>query len=95
MPAKKNVRCERCGKRLKKGGDNYRLECSVTADFDGCLDASIANTSPEEILDEIEKSEVTEAELEEQVYFNTRQKLCHDCRNIIVSFLKGYEPDAR
>lgn len=95
MPAKRIVRCQRCGKRLKKGGDNYRLECSLVADFDGYIDTSISKTNVEKIVGEIETSGMTEAELQEQVYFILRQKLCLDCRNEIVNFLKGYDSDER
>ena len=95
MSAKKIVRCQRCGKRLKKGGDNYRLECSIIADFDGYIDMSGKPGALEELIDEIAASDMTESELQEQVHFVLKQKLCFDCRNAIVDFLKGYEWDAQ
>ena len=89
MPEKETSRCQRCGRRLKKGGNNYRLECSVMADFDGYIDAAAAKTPAEKIVEEIETSGMTEQELEEQVYFVLKQKLCSNCRDEIVEFLKG------
>ena len=84
------VRCQRCGKRLKKGGDNYRLECIIASDFDGYINIASSKQSIIKLTDEIELSGLTEQELEEQVYFRLTQKLCHDCRNELVDFLKGY-----
>ncbi len=95
MAEKKIVRCQRCGKRLKRGGDNYRLKCTLTADFDGYIDTSISNANIEKIIGEIETSGMTEAELQEQVYFVLNQKICLDCRNEVVNYLKGYDVDER
>ena len=92
MTAKKIVRCQRCGKRLKHGGDNYRLDCAIVADFDGYIENSLAGET-EEIIEEIELSELTETELDEQVCFMLKQKLCRECREEIVNFLKGFEPN--
>jgi hypothetical protein len=94
MKDKKIVRCQRCGKRLKKGGDNYRLACSIVADFDGYIDMSVSSfDSAEEIVEEIKVSGMTEKELEEQVYYALNQKLCRDCREEIIAFLKGTATD--
>ncbi|OQX92370.1 MAG: hypothetical protein B6D58_03215 [candidate division Zixibacteria bacterium 4484_95] len=89
MNNKNKARCERCGKRLKKGGNNYRLECHIVSDFDGYLDASATKKSWQNIAKEIEQSGLTEKELEEQVYFKLEQKLCLDCRSEVINFLKG------
>ena len=91
MTDKKNVRCYHCGKRLKKGGDNFRLECTITADFDGYIDTSVARKGLENVIEEIELSGLTEKELEEQVYLCLKRRMCFDCRNEIVNFLKGFE----
>jgi len=80
--------CARCGKRLKKGGDNYRLECSIVSDFDGYLDPGASKRAPEELLDEINESGLTAQELEEQVYYSLKQRLCFDCRCRVIEFLK-------
>ncbi|NLI15211.1 MAG: hypothetical protein GX409_02870 [candidate division Zixibacteria bacterium] len=88
---KEVLRCGRCGKRLKKGGDNYRLACTVASHFDGYLDLAAVNREPTEVLSEIEESGLTEKELSEQVYFKIEQLLCFDCRREIVEFLKGKE----
>jgi hypothetical protein len=94
MTEKKIVRCQRCGKRLKKGGDNYRLACSIVADFDGYIDMNVSSSgSVEGIIEEIKISGMTEKELEEQVYYVLNQKLCRDCREDIIAFLKGTETD--
>jgi hypothetical protein len=89
MREKKGIRCGQCGKRLKKGGDNYRLECTVVSDFDGYINVPAKQTDIQELFDEIQYSGLTEQELQEQVYFHLKQKLCLDCRNKIVNFLKG------
>lgn len=91
MKAKKPVRCKLCGKRLKKGGDNYRLECTVISDFDGYINLSASQTDIRELIDDIEHTGLTEQELNEQVYFKLKGKLCLDCRNRVVNFIKGQE----
>jgi len=93
MAEKKDARCHRCGRRLKKGGDNYRLDCTIIADFDGYIDNSKTIKEINEVVDEIELSGLTEEELQEQVYLNIKQKLCFDCRNEIASYLKGISSD--
>ncbi len=95
MHRKKIARCGRCGKRLKRGGDNYRLECTIVADFDGYIDVPAGRKGIREIVEEIELSGMTEQELQEQVYYCLKGKLCLDCRNEIVNFLKGYDKDER
>ena len=50
MSIKKPVRCELCSKRLKKGGDNYCLECSVISDFDGYINLSASQKDIQEII---------------------------------------------
>jgi hypothetical protein len=89
MTIKENSRCSRCGKRLRKGGDNYRLDCTVVSNFDGHLDLTVVNRSPEELVAEIAESGLSEQELAEQVYFKLEQLICFDCRNAIIDFLKG------
>ncbi len=91
MSDKKIVRCERCGKRLRKGGDNYRLDCTVVSDFDGYINISASQEDIEESIKEIELSGLTPQELEEQVYFRCKQKLCFNCRNSVVNFIKGLD----
>jgi len=93
MVEKKDARCHRCGQRLKKGGDNYRLDCTIIADFDGYIDNSTAQKGLNEAIEEIELSGLTEEELQEQVYLNIKQKLCFDCRNEIANYLKGISSD--
>lgn len=91
MAIKEVSRCGRCGKRLKKGGDNYRLACTISSHFDGYLDATVANREPAELLSEIAESGLTGDDLTEQVYFKLEQILCFDCRSDIVEYLKRKE----
>jgi hypothetical protein len=87
----KGNRCGLCGRRLRKGGDNYRIECTIVADFDGYLHISSDNAEIQKIIEDIEYSGLSERELEEQVYFHFKQKLCSECRHKTVNFLKGIE----
>jgi len=89
MADKKVLRCGRCDKRLRKGGDNYRLSCTIASDFDGYLDATAINRDPGELITEISESGLTADELNEQVYFKIEQLLCFECRANIVEYLKG------
>jgi hypothetical protein len=91
MADKQTFRCGRCGKRLKKGGDNYRLQCSVASHFDGYLDATATNRDSAELISEITESGLTEDELTEQVYYKLEQLLCFDCRVEVVEYLKRKE----
>lgn len=91
MAVKESNRCGRCGKRLKKGGDNYRLTCTIASHFDGYIDATVANREQADLLSEIAESDLSEDELTEQVYFKLEQLLCFDCRSEIVEYLKGKE----
>ncbi len=93
MSIDRKRRCERCGRRLRKGGDNYLLKLAVVSDFDGYLDPKIWHKSPAELIEQIERSPLTEQELEEQVFFTLDKKICLECRNSIVTFLKGSEGD--
>jgi hypothetical protein len=89
MAKKEAARCSRCGKRLRKGGDNYRLQCAIVSDFDGYLDMTVINKDWQEITRDITQSGLSEEELAEQVYFKLNQLLCFDCRNFVIDFLKG------
>jgi len=91
MTDKKNVRCYHCGRRLKKGGDNYRLECTIVADFDGYIYTSDAPEDIEGMVEDIELSGLTGEELQEQVYYNLKRRLCHQCRDEIVKYMKGLD----
>mgnify|MGYP000072065291 CR=1 FL=1 len=93
MSDDRKSRCERCGRRLRKGGDNYLLKVMIVSDFDGCLDPRILHESPAELIEQIEQSPLNEQELEEQVIYGLDQKICLECRNSIVAFLKGSEGD--
>lgn len=91
MADKQAFRCGRCGKRLKKGGDNYRLQCIIASHFDGYLDVAAARRDPAELISEIAESGLAEDELTEQVYYRLEQLLCFDCRAKVVEYLKRKE----
>ena len=89
MNMKKAATCSLCGKRLRKGGDNYRIECVIASDFDGYINMPANQADIQKLIDDINLSDLGEEELNEDVYFELKGKLCHSCRNEIVDFIKG------
>jgi uncharacterized protein with PIN domain len=89
MSDRKMNRCARCGKRLRKGGDNFNFACTITADFDGYINISPGPGKIEKTIQDIELSGLTAPELEQQVYFDRRFKLCFDCRNEVEKIIRG------
>jgi len=84
----KAIRCGRCGKRLRKGGDNYRFNCEIASDFDGHIQINPDKIEFENIIDDVVTSGKSSEELEEDVYFERKHKLCHPCRDEIVILIK-------
>jgi hypothetical protein len=85
-------RCGICGKRFKKGGARYRIDFEIVSDFDGHIE-DFANKPKgylekkiAKILDETE--DMTEEELEEEVYLKRNWLVCLSCRARFVRFLK-------
>jgi len=82
--AKVKARCEVCGKRFKKGGARYWVTFSIISGFDGHIEDF--SKKPEDHLekkvDEIlkETENMSEQELEEEVYLNRRWLVCVACR---------------
>ena len=78
------LRCDFCGKRFKKGGTRYRIKVEVLSDFDGHLEDW--SKKPEDYLQEkIRKAledtkDMTEKEIEEQVYLKREFLACVKCR---------------
>jgi ribosomal protein S27E len=87
MGAVTKVRCARCGKRLKKGGLSYRLKAELLSHFDGYIQDS--GKSLAELVEKIEQDmeQMTEEQLQTQVYQKFEYIVCPDCRNEIERFL--------
>ncbi len=78
------LRCGFCGKRFKKGGTRYRIKVEVFSDFDGHLEDW--SKKPEDyLLEKVRKAledteDMTEKEIEEQVYLKRELLACVKCR---------------
>ncbi|MGB2805391.1 MAG: hypothetical protein WBD64_10920 [Candidatus Zixiibacteriota bacterium] len=91
-PSKVKARCEVCGKRFKKGGTRYRVNLEIISDFDGYIED--VSKKPEdhlkkkigEILRETE--EMSEQELEEEIYLKRNWRVCVNCRAKLLNVLK-------
>jgi len=87
-------RCQRCGKRFKKGGLKYHLKAELISDFDGYLSVPYSHRKDyaQEIKDTVEALKGKSGkELEEEVYRKFEFLLCVDCKKRLVSFLKCRE----
>lgn len=90
--SKTKLRCDVCGKRFKKGGTRYRVNLEVISDFDGYIED--VSKKPEdhlkkkigEILRETE--EMSEQELEEEIYLRRKWRLCVNCRAKLLKLFK-------
>jgi hypothetical protein len=89
--AEKKQRCARCGKRLKKGGMAYRLKAELLSHFDGYLHDSGDGLA--ELVSKIgtEMEQLTEEELEKQIYQRFDYIICPVCRDEIEHFLHPTE----
>ncbi len=89
---KGKLRCDLCGKRFKKGGTRYRINLEVVSDFDGYIEDF--SKKPHDYLEEKVASildqtkEMTEEELEEEVYLKRNWLVCVACRDKLVRALK-------
>lgn len=85
----KKLRCDFCGKGFKKGGTRYRIKIEVISDFNGYLEDW--SKKPEDYLQRkveltIENTKnMTEKEIEEQIYLKRELLSCVRCRD---KFLK-------
>lgn len=93
-PQKQKLRCDMCGKRFKKGQTRYRINIEVISDFDGYIEDF--SKKPEGYLEEKiqkiikETEEMTEKELEEDVYLKRHGLVCVDCREEFLKLLKKF-----
>ena len=80
-------RCARCGKRLRKSGPAYRLKAELVSHFDGRIGGS--NKGLGELVEEIESlmKDMTEEQLQKQVYQKFEYIVCPSCRDEIERFL--------
>lgn len=89
-------RCDFCGKRFKKGSTRYRIRIEVASDFNGYLEDW--SKKPEDFLEKkIHKAledtrDLTEKELEEQIYLKREFRACVKCREDFLRALKGFTP---
>lgn len=83
--------CDRCGKRFKKGQTRYRINVEVISDFDEYIED--LSKKPQDYLEKKiqetikETDELTEKELEEQVYLRRHGLICVNCREEFLRLL--------
>jgi len=91
-PEKTKLRCDLCSKRFKKGGTRYRINLEVISDFDGHIQDT--SNKPDDYLQEKieaileETKQMTEEELEEEVYLKRNWLVCVSCREKFLRVLK-------
>ncbi len=89
---KTRLRCDICGRRFKKGGTRYRIHLEIVSDFNGYIQDF--SKKPEDFLEKkIEKilkqtEDMTEEELQEEVYLKRNLLVCINCREKFIRFLK-------
>lgn len=89
---KTKLRCHLCGKRFKKGGTRYRINLEVISDFDGHIQ-DVSNKPDDHLQKKIEAileetKQMTEEELEEEVYLKRNWLVCVSCREKFLRTLK-------
>jgi hypothetical protein len=90
---KTKPRCDICGKRFKKGGTRYRINFEIISDFDGYIQDFSQKPEDhlkkkiEEILDQTK--DMSEEELEEEVYLKRNWLVCVDCRARLLRLLES------
>lgn len=90
-PSKQKLRCHVCGKRFKKGQTRYRINVEVISDFDGYIEdfskkpQDYLEKKIEKIIEETE--EMSEKELEEEVYLKRNGLICVNCREEFLKLL--------
>lgn len=91
---KEKLRCAVCGKRFKKGATRYRINIEVISDFDGYLEdfskkpQDYLERKIQEVIEETQ--ELTEKELEEQVYLKRQGLICVNCREEFLKLLSKF-----
>jgi protein-arginine kinase activator protein McsA len=90
--AETKLRCHICGKRFKKGATRYRINLEIVSDFDGYIED--VSKKPEGHLEEKigeilkETGEMSEQELEEEIYLKRNWRVCVNCRERFLTVLK-------
>ena len=90
--AKTKLRCDICGRRFKKSGTRYRINLEIVSDFDGYIEDFSKKPKDHlekkigKILDETK--DMTEKELEEEIYLKRNWLVCTNCREKFLRFLK-------
>jgi len=90
--SKTKLRCDICGRRFKKGGTKYRINLEIVSDFDGYIEDF--SKKPEDYLEKKigkildETKDMTEKELEEEVYLKRNWLVCVNCREKLLRALK-------
>jgi protein-arginine kinase activator protein McsA len=91
---KQKLRCDVCGKRFKKGATRYRINIEVISDFDGYIEdfSKKPQDYSEKKIGKIIKQteEMTERELEEEIYLKRDWLMCVNCREEFVKLLKKF-----
>jgi phage major head subunit gpT-like protein len=92
---KEKPRCDFCGKRFKKGGTRYRIKIEILSDFDGYLE-DISRKPLDYMEKKIKKiieetKDMTEKEIEEEVYLKREFLVCVACREEFLGVLKNLE----
>ena len=89
---KEKLRCDFCGKRFRKGKTRYRIKIEVFSDFDGYLED--LSKKPKDFMEKkikkiIENTkDLSEKELEEQIYLKREFLVCVRCREEFLRSLK-------
>jgi hypothetical protein len=89
---KTKLRCDFCDKRFKKGGTRYRINFEVISDFDGYIEDF--SKRPDDYLKERiagildQTKDMTEEEIEEEVYLKRNWLVCVSCRERLLRALK-------
>ncbi|MGB7062534.1 MAG: hypothetical protein WBF13_09325, partial [Candidatus Zixiibacteriota bacterium] len=90
--AKTKLRCHICGKRFKKGATRYRINLEIVSDFDGYIeDVSMKSgdyleKKIQQVLEET--GQMSEQELEEEIYLKRNWRVCVNCRARVLSVFK-------
>ena len=72
--------CDKCGEYLPEGSLQYSVQIQLISDFDGVMvcDTADSELETQELLEEAE--EISEQELEDEVYQELSFVLCSRCR---------------
>ena len=82
-------RCARCGKRIKKGGQSYRLKAELISHFDGYMQFNKKEGLEAQIAQLNKEMENMSAEdIERHVYEKFEYIICPGCRDEILDFLR-------